>query len=690
MQAQGNLCPAGESLPKALSVLIFECMSSSLRLLTILALSALEVSAQDPFNELMGLSLEDLMGVEVSLASRSEQPLSEVAGAVHILSRDDIRRSGATSIPELLRLVPGMQVARIDANKWAISARGFNERFANKLLVQIDGRTVYTPAFSGVYWEELDVVLPDIERIEVIRGPGAALWGANAVNGIVNIVTQTASQTQGVLVQASYGDEDHAIVSLRQGGRIGTQGHYRVFAKVRDHDAARDTTGADARDGWSMARAGSRLDWTHSRLGDFHLQAEAMVGDLTNQVSLPQLQAPSYRRLDDVIRVVGAHALGRWDLQSENGDSWTAQVFYNVQDREEFVDQRVQSFDIDLQNRHQHGTHALVWGGGFRITRERFSQPLALSVSNVSPSEEIFSLFLQDDISLATDLHLILGSKFEHNDFTGLEVQPTARVRWSPGDRVTWWGSLSRAVRTPTSGERAVRVILPGASLPPSLLPDEVQTGFAAITGGPDFDSEALRAAEVGLRTLAASWLLVDVSAFFHDYTDLRSLQQGNAYIDSSLSEPVLILPLSFRNTMAGTSHGLEAAADVRLGTSTRLRLHYAYLEVDLKDFSAAFAEREEGTSPAHQAYLNIRHDLGQRLSLDGALRYVDALSAPDVKAYAELDARLGYRPVPDVDLHIAVHNALSSRHQEYAPVSLHSSPALIERSLQLGVTWRY
>ncbi|MDA0336223.1 MAG: TonB-dependent receptor plug domain-containing protein [bacterium] len=383
--------------------------------------AVLQASAQDPLNELMGLSLEDLMSVEVSVASRSEQPLSAAAGALHIITRDDIRRSGATSIAELLRLVPGMQVARIDANKWAISARGFNERFANKLLVQVDGRTVYTPSYSGVYWEELDVVLPDIERIEVIRGPGATLWGANAVNGVVNIVTQTAAQTQGGLVQAIVGDEDRAIVSLRYGGMLGANRHYRVYAKFGDHDAAVDTAGIDARDSWSMARAGGRMDWANMRWGEFHLQAEALLADLTNQVRLPQLQAPFFRRQDDAIHVLGGHILGRWDFTADGGAQWTAQMFYNVQDREEYVEQLVQTVDFDLQNRHQYGRHNVIWGSGFRVSREHFSQPLALRVGSVSPSEKMASLFLQDDIALADDrLHFILGSKLEHNDFTGL------------------------------------------------------------------------------------------------------------------------------------------------------------------------------------------------------------------------------------------------------------------------------
>ena len=541
-----------------------------------------------------------------------------------------------------------------------------------------------------MYWEELDLVLADIERIEVIRGPGATLWGANAVNavnGIINIVTQSTAQTQGVLVDAGLGTQER-ILSLRYGGQFGADRHFRVYGKLRQQGASVDTGGSDARDSWSALHGGGRLDWRHTRMGDFQLQAEAMLGDLTNQVWLPQTASPPFVRQRDDITTFGGHALGRWQYESDAGTSWTGQVFYNVQDREEYIEQQVQSVDLDLQGHQQHGAHGLVWGGGLRSTWEAYSRPLALSVEDRS-ADLTYSLFLQDDMALSEDVHFILGTKLEHNVFSGLEVQPTARLRWSPNKRLSWWGGVSRAVRTPTGGESTVRVILPGASLPESFLPEGVTAGFAAIAGNPDLDAEILHAAETGFRTLAASWLLLDVSAFFHDYSDLRSLQQANAYTDSTQTVPVLILPIVFGNNVSGTSHGLEAAADIRLGPTARLTVHYSYLDINLDTSSDSSAEREEGNSPTHQIFIKLRHDPGRRVTLDAGLRYVDRLPVLGTKAYSELDARAGYRVTPGLELYLTLHNALSDRHQEYSPVSLNSDPAQIERAVAMRLTWR-
>ena len=656
----------------------------------VVALVDTPAGAQDPFANLMTLSLEDLMVVQVSLAARSEQPLSETAAAVHILTRDDIRRSGATSVAELLRQVPGVQVARIDANKWAITARGFNERFANKLLVQVDGRTVYTPAFSGVYWEELDVVLADVERIEVIRGPGAALWGANAVNGVINIVTQHARDTQGTLVEFLAGTEDRVQLSLRHGGSWGQNRQYRVYTKVTNRDAAIDTSGRDAGDEWSMIRAGGRLDWQHERLGDLHLQAEGVFGDLSNQVRLPRLDESSFEQRPDPIEVVGGHVLGRWHLGVDTQDSWTAQWFYNLQDREEFSRQRIQTLDVDLQNLRQFSRHELVWGGGFRVTWDHLSSGLAIRIDDPKTTQRQIGLFVQDDIALAGDhLHLILGTKLEHNGFTGSELQPTARLRYTHSERLTVWTSASRAVRTPSRGERGVRVVLPGSGLPAAFLPEGVAAGFAGLSGGMDLDSERLHALEAGIRGLAFPWLLVDITGFLHEYDDLRSLTTGSTYIDSSLSQPTLFLPISFSNGMDGTSHGVEAVADIRIGLDTRFALHYSYIDIDLTDPADTSAELEEGGSPTHQLRLSGAHDIGDRWMINAVVRFVDELPALGIKSYTTADLRLGYRLTDDCELELSVRNALTADHQEYAPVSLHSDPALVERSLHAGLRWR-
>ena len=641
-------------------------------------------------DDLTAMSIEELMGVQVSLAARSQQSLSETAAAVHILTQSDIHRSGATSIAELLRLVPGMEVARIDANKWAITARGFNERFANKLLVQVDGRSVYQPSFSGVYWEELDVVLADIERIEVVRGPGATLWGANAVNGIINVVTKDAADTQGNLVEASVGSEDRADLSLRHGGSWPTHGHYRGYLKYTRRDAAADSLGNEAGDQWSSLRGGGRLDWQRGDADRWHLQGELYLTDLTNQVALPQVQAPFFQPQKDDIDIVGGHLLGRWEHDAAGGGRWATQVFYTAHDREEFIAQRTQTVDVDIQRQHDHGAHQLVLGGGYRVSWDRMDGSLGLRLGVHMRTTDRFSLFVQDDIGLHADrLHLILGSKFEHNEFTGIEAQPSLRLRWSPSARQTYWGGISRALRTPSRGELDVRVILPGAALPASVLPEDVQAVFFPIEGNPDLQSETLTAYEIGARLLPSSRLLIDVVGFVHRYNDLRSLEPGNAYVDSSLGGRVTIIPARFVNKMEGTGRGVELAIDAQLTETARLSGHYGYLDIDLNDPIGTSSGIDEGNSATHQLRLQLGVDLAAA-AVDAAFRYVDELPTHKVDGYAELDLRLGYALAADLDVEITLRNALSARHQEYFPTSLHSAPAEIQRGLRTGLRWRF
>lgn len=630
------------------------------------------------------------MDIQVSLASRGDQSLSETAAAVHVLTREDIRRSAATTIAELLRQIPGVHVARIDANKWAISVRGFNDRFANKLLVQVDGRTIYNPAFSGVYWEDLDLVLDDVERIEVIRGPGATLWGANAVNGIINVVTRSAADTQGSLVRLSGGMEDRAIVSARHGGRLGDAAHYRGYLKYTDGDAANDVNGASSGDPWSTLRAGGRLDWSYSQRTDVHVQGEIHAGDLTNQVNLPQLGQPAYMPQEDPIDVRSGHLLGRWEHSSAGDDRWTAQVYYNFYDREEFVEQREETIDLDLQHQFGFGMHQVVWGGGYRRTWDHFRPSLAVRIGEMRRTVDHWSLFLQDDMALHSDrLHLIAGTKVEHNDFTGGEVQPSLRLRWSPNDYQTVWGGVSRAVRTPSRGERDVRVILPNAALPVALLPDDVVVGFAALLGNESLRSEVLLAWETGVRLLPTPWLLFDAIAFVHVYDGLRALVPGTPYRDDTEAAPMTILPASFRNDMDGTGRGLEVSVDGRLSETTRLQVHYSFLDLDLTDPLGTSAALEEDNIAATQWFARASTALTPRLTVDVTARYVSELTA-GVEAYAEADVRLGYSVSDDVELELALTNLLANRHQEFLPTSLHSDIAEIERGARLGITWRH
>ena len=662
-------------------------------LLVICGLSTGLLAEEDPTDMLADMSIQELMNDRVTLASRSGQRLADTPAAVHILTQKDIRRSGATSIPELLRLVPGLQVARIDANKWAISSRGFNERFANKLLVLIDGRSVYQPSFSGVYWEEQDVILEDVERIEVIRGPGATLWGANAVNGIINVVTKEAAATQGGLISSVVGIEDRAIVSLRYGGDMGPDRHYRTYAKYTNRESTTDTTGRDAGDGWSTMRAGGRLDWDKDESTSVRVEGELLLGNLTNQLQLPILEAPFFQRQKDDIDVVAGHLQGRWTRTTTDLGTWTSQVFYSYHDRQEFIAQNTQTLDFDLQHDWRRGIHHLVWGGGYRASRDQIGTSLALSVAERSRIVDRLSFFAQDDVALVPErFHFIIGSKIEHDEFTGTEVQPNARLRWTPSSSQTYWGAVSRAVRTPSRGEIDIRGILPNSSIQQALLPEGVTAGFASFTGNSQMQAENLVAYEVGGRFSVGDGLLIDLTAFVNSYDDLRSLALRSAFVDSSGATSILFLPIVFQNDVEGTTKGFEAVVDAQVLDAVGIQAHYSYLDIDLKDPSGkAFGvDLDAGSSPHHQFLLKAAFDPTSKFSLDVTVRYVDDLSAFSVQDYTEADVRAAYRLTQDLEVELLGRNLLNSRHEEFFAPSLFMVPAEVERDFHTGLRWRF
>ncbi len=423
------------------------------------------------------LSLEELMDVEVTSVSKRPQRLADAAAAIFVITQEDIRRPGATNIPELLRMVPGVEVARIDANKWAVSVRGFNARFSNKLLVLIDGRSVYSPLFSSVFWDIHDLVLEDIERIEVIRGPGATMWGANAVNGVINIITRSAKDTQGALLSGGGGTEQRAFGTARYGGRIGDNLYYRGYVKAAKLDDGALASGDDGADGFHQSRSGFRLDWeprdedTLTLAGDLY-----RLDNGTTDASHPLFVPPYLSTWDDRGKAEGGSILANWSrhLSADAGLCGSADVI-----------------EADLQHDFSPlSGHRLVWGLGYRYTHTASDSTLYMRPSPANRSESLFSAFVQDEISLITDqLSLTLGSKFEHNDASGFEVQPTARLLWTPSPNHSLWAAVSRAVRTPSVSERdadlTAVVIPPGTPENPGPLPVEV-----ALVGNDAIDSE--------------------------------------------------------------------------------------------------------------------------------------------------------------------------------------------------------
>jgi iron complex outermembrane receptor protein len=402
------------------------------------------------------MSLEELLDVQVTSVSKRPQSLSDAAAAVFVITNEDLRRSGVRNIPDALRMVPGINVARIGSNKWAVTARGFNGRFANKLLVLVDGRTVYSPTFSGVYWEALDLMLEDVERIEVIRGPGATLWGANAVNGVINIITRHAADSQRGLVSAGVGSEERGFAAARYGARLAEGTYGRLYAKAFERDAFAFPGGRGAGDGWQALRGGFRVDSQFSGQDGLTLEGDIHSADIDQQIVLPQLAAPFVRQVADTASVAQGNIMVRWDHTASADSGWTLQAYYDHFARDEvFLDERRDTFDLELTYRVvSDRLHSVVWGSGYRLTRDEFDPTPIVDVVPDSRTDQLFSAFVQDQIELVDDrLWLTLGSKFEHNDYTGFELQPSARLGWTLDARNKLWASISRAVRTPSRGD---------------------------------------------------------------------------------------------------------------------------------------------------------------------------------------------------------------------------------------------
>ncbi len=481
------------------------------------------------------LSLEELSGLEVTSVSRRGEPLGAAPASIYVITADAIRRSGVTSLPEALRLAPNLQVARIDATQYAISARGFNNAIGNKLLVLIDGRTVYTPFFSGVFWDQQDVLLDDVERIEVISGPGATLWGANAVNGVINILTRSSAETEGTLVAAGAGNRERGL-SLRHGVALGESGHLRVYGKTTRVKPSETAAGTAVADGNERHQAGLRADWvaganTFTVQGDAYRTRAQHRGFLLGTELTP-------------IGSSGANVLGRWTRRLGGGGELRAQAYLDHMEREDALLYRptVDLADLELQHAFTEGRHKLVWGGGYRRARDELDPGLFFGFVPRSRTLNWGNLFVQDDVALTEALGLTLGVKLEHNDFTGLEPLPNLRLAWRPSQQQMVWGAFSRAVRAPARLDRDIR-------LPP--------TPPYIIAGGPDFVSEVANVFELGWRAqLAAGWS-GSATAFLSDWKNLRSGQTPpNAQV---------------QNMIDGQTYGLEAWASWQVLPAWRL-----------------------------------------------------------------------------------------------------------------------
>lgn len=636
---------------------------------------------------LMELNIEDLMQVNVISAAKQEQPWADSAAAVFVITNEDIRRSGVTILAEALRLAPGVEAARIDAARWAITIRGFNGRFANKLLVMVDGRSVYTPAFSGVYWEIQDLPLADIDRIEVIRGPGGSLWGANAVNGVINIINKPARDTQGGRVSVTAGNEERSIVDARYGGKLGETAQYRLYGRQARRDGFVDLQGQDAGDDWMLQRGGFRLDWQPTGRDTVSVMGDVYDGEFDENMVAPLLTPPYAERRLDPAKVQGGSLQTVWERRYSEKERIGLQVYYQYEDHEALLAPfRLDTFDVDFQHSFRWGERQeLIWGVNYRHYRDQFDPSELITLTPDSLSADLFSLFAQDQITLSERWQLTVGARMERNDYTGWEFQPSVRLLWKPDERQRVWAAVSRAVRTPSRAEEDARINT--VTVPPEItgsLP-----GIVATVGDRGFDSEKLTAYEIGYRTWLGRNFSLDVAAFYNDYDDLFTGVQGTPSLEVEPLPPHLVLPLHFRNLLSDDNYGAEIAVDWHPGQHWRLQLNYSYL----------WSRPEERQwSPLNQVSLRSSWDLRDDLELDAWLYYVDplesvstlsALGAVSVDAHLNLTLRLGWRPYPGWELSLVGANLLDSEHLEMVQ-EVFTYPVEVERSLYGQVKWSF
>jgi iron complex outermembrane receptor protein len=648
--------------------------------------------AQQAKPDLSDISLDTLANTEITSVSRKGEKLSQAAAAVFVITQEDIRRSGLTSIPELLRMVPGLTVAQIDVNKWAVTARGFNERFADKMLVLMDGRTIFDPLSSGVYWDVQDAVVGDIERIEVIRGPGATLWGANAVNGVVNIITKRAKDTQGGLVTGSGGSQGGGSGAVRYGGTLRDRGYYRIFTKYIQQGAFTDSLGREAADDWHLLHGGFRTDWVLSGRDDLTVEGDLYKGNAGQSVpGILSLAPPATGNLNDRTNMSGGNLLGRWHRASSERVDTTFQMYFERADRNEthVLGEYRHTIDLDFEQQVRMGDrHDLVWGGDYRYAADSTTGTLNLSFNPAERSTNFYGAFLQDEFTLVPDhLRVTLGSKLEHNYYSGFAVQPNVRVLWTARPHYAIWMAISRASENSSRFDADIRVneeVFAGANGTPTLV---------SSFGTHHLPPENVVAYELGQRGAVSKWFTFDVAAFYNHYTGRHTQEPGVSFFETNPPPLHLVLPTITMSNISGETHGIEAFSQLNATSFWNLSVGYSLFEIHLRasqnsqDFTTA--NGSEGSTPRHAFQIRSKLNLPHKLEFDDAVYYTGRLPGPQVPRYARVDARLGWRPTQHLEISIGVQNLLDPRHFEFGSGDFVNATQ-VGRNAYGKLTWRF
>jgi iron complex outermembrane receptor protein len=638
----------------------------ALLLFLLAVLVAVPARSQSKSEDLSQRSLEDLMNINVTSVAKKEQKMSQAAAAIYVITSDDIKRSGATNIPDLLRMVPGLDVGQINANTWAVSARGFNHELSDKLLVMIDGRSVYTQTFAGVTWDTQDVLLEDIERIEVIRGPGGTIWGANAVNGVINIITKKAGETRGGFLSGGGGSEERAFGGARYGGSAGKTFNYRVFTKYLDRNHTPDLDQGDSSgDDWHLLHGGFRLDGDLSPADALTIQGDIYQGNEGAEIVHTSLDPPANVSLQRRAGLTGGNVLSRWSHVFTNGSDASFQFYYDRNRRNgPESDEARNTIDFDFHYRRPFARHEVMFGAGYRRTFDQTVGTIDLAYIPANRTIQIYNAFLQDEIALRPDrLFLTIGSKVEHDDFGGFGIDPSVRIAWTPSDRQAFWAATSRADRTPSRVDTAAFIAI--AAFPG----DDGTPQEVVLYGNPRQKSEHIRAYEAGYRTRPSRRLSFDLAAFFNQYDNLRTREPGTPWLTNADGPERWIIPITWGNGMHGTTQGVEISADWKVTNRWLLSPGYAFLKMHLHPNASSgdtdSAAGTEGSNPVHQAQFRSSFDLRRSLTWDASLYYTDALPAQAIPAYLRLDSQLRFRLSESLELSLVGQNLLHDHHPE-------------------------
>jgi iron complex outermembrane receptor protein len=626
--------------------------------------------------DLTEVSLTELAQMKVTSVSKRPEEVAMTAAAIHVITPEEIEGTGATTLVDLLALAPGVHVARLNPSQWAVGIRGFSSFLARSQLALMDGRTLYSPLFAGTYWDVQDTVLEDIERIEIVRGPGGTLWGANAVNGIVNIITKSAQDTPGGLLVLGGGTEERAFGRARYGGRIGEDCAFRAYLKYFDRDAGYHPTNA-VDDGWHMGQGGVRTDWALRSGETLTVQGDVYNGRAGREMLVTSYEPDFLAAVVGTVKLDGANLLARWTRTGESDSQLQVQAYYDRTHRTELVlAEHRDTGDVDVQYRFRPlGSHRLVVGGEYRRSSGRTSGVETVFFIPPDRVDDLASVLAQDAIDLTSRLRLTLGSKVEWNNYSGLDLQPSARILWAPHSRHSFWAAFTRAVRTPSRVDRDVSITagtVPGVPI------------FTRFLGSSSFDTEKVFAYEAGYRTRIANWLMVDAAVFYNRYPNLFSLEPGAPFTEPGR----MIFPATVGNGLRAHASGFEVGSDIRLAPTWSVRPSYSFLDMNV-DPSAESKDVvspviNESSSPRHKISVRSTLALPAGIMLDAWYRWYSRLALPPVPVVSTLDARAGWRVRPMVELAVVGRDLLQPRHLEFG------GGVPVERSVYGELTWRF